>query len=144
MYFDKLRLDGKRAVITGGASGIGAACTDALLEAGAQVVIADYSDANLSEARSRLGVAAVSFERIDVTDSKAVDALATRLGPVDILVNSTGIGRQTAAEDVSDSEWHEVLRINLDGVFWCARAFGRVMVTRGKSSIVNIGSMAGE
>lgn len=86
----------------------------------------------------------MSFERIDVTDSKAVDALATRLGPVDILVNSTGIGRQTAAEDVSDSEWHEVLRINLDGVFWCARAFGRVMVTRGKSSIVNIGSMAGE
>jgi NAD(P)-dependent dehydrogenase (short-subunit alcohol dehydrogenase family) len=82
MYFDKLRLDGKRAVITGGASGIGAACTDALLEAGAQVVIADYSDANHSEARSRLAVAAVSFERIDVTDSKAVDALATRLGPV--------------------------------------------------------------
>lgn len=144
MYLDKLRLDHRTAVVTGGASGIGAACADALLEAGAKVVVADRSEANLAEARKRLGLAAVSYERLDVTDSAALNELAERLDVVDILVNSAGIGRQTAAEDVTDAEWNEVLAVNLTGAFWCARAFGRKMVARGSGAIVNIGSMAGD
>jgi NAD(P)-dependent dehydrogenase (short-subunit alcohol dehydrogenase family) len=108
------------------------------------VVVADRSEANLAEARMRLGSAAVSYERLDVTDSDAVNELAERLDVIDILVNSAGIGRQTAGEDVTDAEWNEVLAVNLTGVFWCARAFGCGMVARGSGAIVNIGSMGGD
>jgi NAD(P)-dependent dehydrogenase (short-subunit alcohol dehydrogenase family) len=143
MYLEKFRIDGRRAVITGGASGIGAACADALLEAGAEVVIADSSETNLDEARRRLAPATALFEHLDVTDAGAVEKLAERLGPVDILVNCAGIGRQTAGEDITDAEWREVLDVNLNGVFWCARAFGSRMLGKG-GAIVNIGSMAGD
>lgn len=143
-YLQKLRLDGRRAVVTGGAGGIGAASVDALLEAGAEVVIVDFSEDGLSAAQARLAGQPVSFEKVDLTDFKAVNALADRLGDVDILVNNAGIGRQTAAEDISEAEWNEVMAINLNAVFWCAQAFGRKMVARGKGAIVNMGSMAGE
>ena len=71
-------------------------------------------------------------------------ALADRVDPVDILVNNAGIGRQTAAEDISEHEWNEVMAVNPNGVFWCAQTFGKAMVARGKGAIVNIGSTAGE
>jgi NAD(P)-dependent dehydrogenase (short-subunit alcohol dehydrogenase family) len=116
---------------------------DALLEAGAAVVIADSSEKNLSEARGRLAAAAVSLEQLDVTDVGAVNALAERIGPVEILVNCAGIGRQCAGEDITDAEWREVMDVNLNGVFWCSQAFGRNMLGRG-GAIVNIGSMAGD
>lgn len=144
MYWEKFELGGKTALVTGGARGIGAACVDALLEAGARVIVADFSQENLEEARTRLSDADVSFEHVDVTDPDAVNRMAERLGTVDILINNAGIGRQTAAEDTSDTEWREVIDINLNGVFWCARAFGRRMIERGSGSIVNVGSMAGE
>jgi NAD(P)-dependent dehydrogenase (short-subunit alcohol dehydrogenase family) len=144
MYLEKLSLAGRRAVVTGGAGGIGAACVDALLEAGADVVVADLSAERLEEARVRLAGQAAGFEPIDITRSDEVEALAERLPPVDILVNNAGIGRQTASEDVTDAEWREVMAINLDAVFWCARSFGRRMVARGTGAIVNVGSMAGD
>ena len=144
MYLEKFGLSEKTALVTGGARGIGAACVDALLEAGARVIVADYSARNLEQARSRLAGARLQFESVDVTDPDAVNALADRVGQVDILVNNAGIGRQAAAEDTPDKEWREVMDINLNGVFWCARAFGRKMIERGSGSIVNVGSMAGE
>ncbi|WP_296747183.1 SDR family oxidoreductase [Mesorhizobium sp.] len=143
-YFSKFRLDGMKAVVTGGAGGIGASCVDALLQAGAEVIVVDYSANNLAAAKQRLDGLAVSFEQLDITDAKAVRALADRLPPVDILVNNAGIGRQTAGEDITESEWNEVVAVNMNGVFWCAQAFGRHMIERGSGSIVNIGSMAGE
>ena len=144
MYLDKLKIDGRKAVVTGGASGIGAACVDALIEAGAQVTLADNSEANLDAAQHRLGPSAATYERLDVTDAAAVNKFAEQQGTVDILVNSAGIGRQAAGEDISDAEWREVLDINLNGVFWCARSFGRGMIARKRGVIVNIGSMAGD
>ena len=143
-YFSKFRLDGKKAVVTGGAGGIGASCVDALLQAGAEVIVVDYSAENLASAKQRLEGQKVSFEQLDITDAKAVRALADRLPPVDILVNNAGIGRQTAGEDITEAEWNEVMAVNMNGVFWCAQAFGRHMIERGSGSIVNIGSMAGE
>ena len=117
MYLETFRLDGRTAVVTGGASGIGVACVDALLAAGATVVIADHSEANLADARTRLHTAAAHFEHLDVRDAAAVNALAGRLGAVDILVTGAGIGRQTAGEDITDAEWREMMAVNLDGVF---------------------------
>ncbi len=141
-------LEGRIAVVTGGASGIGEACVLALLEAGARIAILDASDRNIAEARQRLAGKDVAFDKLDVTDPDAVEAMAAglteRLGRIDILVNSAGIGRQTAAEDITPAEWREVIDINLSGTFYTAQAFGRRMLDGKGGAIVNIGSMAGD
>jgi NAD(P)-dependent dehydrogenase (short-subunit alcohol dehydrogenase family) len=150
MYLDRFNLKGRVAVVTGGAQGIGLACVEALSEAGAQVYIADRNLSAAAEAQATMkakGYAAETIE-IEVTDSKQVDAAAARVmtekGRVDILVCNAGVARsRTAAEDVTDEHWLNVIDINLNGVFWCCRAFGRHMLAAGRGSIVNVGSMSG-
>lgn len=150
MYLERLRLDGRTAFVTGGGQGIGLAAAEALAEAGARVTIADRDGDLLSDAVARLrgnGHAACA-ELLDVTDSSAVsraaDAMLACEGRIDILVNNAGIARsETAAEDVADEHWLNVLDVNLNGSFWCARAFGRHMLAAGSGSIVNVGSMSG-
>lgn len=149
MYLDKFRLDGRIAFVTGGAQGIGLAVAEALAEAGASVTIGDLTQGALDTAIAALSAKgyAVDGVLLDVTDSAAVDAAADALvakhGRVDILVNNAGIARsETAAEDVADEHWLNVLDVNLNGSFWCARAFGRHMLVAGAGSIVNIGSMS--
>ncbi|HEY0026806.1 MAG TPA: SDR family oxidoreductase [Allosphingosinicella sp.] len=138
MYLQRLRLDGRRALVTGGASGIGLACVEALREFGAEVVVADRDAEALEELDSGETVL------LDVTDPDAVKRVADGLGPLDILVNNAGIARsETPAEDVADEHWRNVIDVNLNGTFWCARAFGRHMLTVGRGSIVNVGSMSG-
>ncbi len=81
---------------------------------------------------------------MDVTDSGRVTHVADGLGDIDILVNNAGIAlSEIAAEDMENARWLKVLDVNLNGSFWCARAFGKHMLTRGKGSIVNVGSMSG-
>ena len=150
MYLEKLRLDGRTAFVTGGAQGIGLACAEALGEAGARVVIADRDADGLEQALSHLNRKNVSCrgQLLDVTDSAAVteaaDAMMRGEGRIDILVNNAGIARsETAAEDVTDELWLNVLDVNLNGSFWCARAFGRHMLAAGQGTIVNVGSMSG-
>jgi NAD(P)-dependent dehydrogenase (short-subunit alcohol dehydrogenase family) len=151
MYLNQYRLDGKIAVITGGGGAIGRETARALAEAGAAVVVADHSDA-LAKAGAAFvedaGFAAQSLA-FDVTDSAAVeDAADTIAGenkrPADILICCAGIARsETPAEEVSDEHWRNVLDVNLNGLFWCCRAFGKRMLAAGGGAIVNIGSMSG-
>jgi NAD(P)-dependent dehydrogenase (short-subunit alcohol dehydrogenase family) len=150
MYLEKMRLDGRTAFVTGGAQGIGLACAEALGEAGAQVVIADRDADGLERAVDHLRGKAVDCrgQLLDVTDPAAVteaaDAMMREEGRIDILVNNAGIARSdSAAEDVEDELWLNVLDVNLNGSFWCARAFGRHMLAARKGAIVNIGSMSG-
>jgi NAD(P)-dependent dehydrogenase (short-subunit alcohol dehydrogenase family) len=146
MYLDRLRLDGRTAFVTGAAQGIGYACADALGEAGARVILADRDPDALGAAIERLRARgrAIDGVLLDVTDPAAVTRIADSAGAVDILVNNAGIARSdTPAEDVTDEQWRNVLDVNLNGTFWCARAFGRHMLARGTGSIVNIGSMSG-
>jgi NAD(P)-dependent dehydrogenase (short-subunit alcohol dehydrogenase family) len=150
MYLDKYDLSGKRALITGGGQGIGAACADALAEAGATLIIAELIPERLAtrlEALRAAGHEALGYE-LDVTDPAAVAALADRvaadIGRLDILVNNAGIARsRVPAEQMTDAAWRDVIATNLDGVFWCCRAFGRQMLANGAGAIVNIGSMSG-
>jgi NAD(P)-dependent dehydrogenase (short-subunit alcohol dehydrogenase family) len=151
VYLDKFKLDGKIAVITGAARGIGFACATALAEAGAAVVLADVNAASLNEAAE--GLAALGYvasaEPLDVTDPRAVesahDAILARHGRCDILVNNAGIAiSNRPAETMDDATWLKVLDVNLNGVFWCCRSFGRGMLERGGGAIVNIGSMSAE
>ncbi len=150
MYLDRLKLTDRIAVVTGGASGIGFAIVQALAEAGARVTIADRDAALIARAAAELRQSGHETDGIvlDVTNSAAVtaaaDGIAARAGRIDILVNNAGIARsETPAEDVADEHWLDVLNVNLNGSFWCARAFGRHMLRQGSGSIVNIGSMSG-
>ena len=150
MYLEKLKLDGRVAVVTGAGQGIGAACARALGEAGANVIVADMLPDRVAASVAALhaiGIAA-SGETLDVTKSADVDAMAQRLhtahGRVDILVNNAGVARSDVrAEDTTDEHWRFHMDVNLDGLFWCCRAFGRVMLAQGRGAIVNIGSMSG-
>jgi len=150
MYLAKFRLDGRVAFVTGGAQGIGLAIAEALAEAGAEVIIADLAAAALDAAVQQLGDKGyvVQPQLLDVTRpdevTRVADDVVSRLGRVDILINNAGIARsETAAEDVADEHWLNVLDVNLNGTFWCARAFGRHMLAAGSGAIVNIGSMSG-
>jgi len=150
MYLDRLRLDGRIALVTGGASGIGLSVVEALAEAGARVTIADLAQGPIDQARGAMAAKGHEVEGavMDVTNSVQVaevaDSLAARAGRIDILVNNAGIARsETPAETVADEHWLNVLDVNLNGSFWCARAFGRHMLAAGAGSIVNIGSMSG-
>ena len=150
MYLAKFRLDGRIAFVTGGAQGIGLAIAEALAEAGAEVIIADLAAAALDAAVQQLGAKGyvVQPQLLDVTRpdevTRVADDVVSRLGRVDILINNAGIARsETAAEEVADEHWLNVLDVNLNGTFWCARAFGRHMLAAGSGAIVNIGSMSG-
>jgi len=150
MYLDRFKLTDRIALVTGGGRGIGLACADALAEAGARVIIADRDAATAEEGRAALRAKNLDAEIVimDVTDSRRVtevaDDLAARHRRIDVLVNNAGIARsETPAETVSDEHWLNVIDVNLNGTFWCCRAFGRHMLQAKSGAIVNIGSMSG-
>ncbi len=150
MYLEKYDLTGKVAVVTGGGRAIGLACSHALAEAGAKVVIADFDPEMAAEGQAELAKAGLEVDTVllDVTKPDQVTAVAEQLvashDGIDILVNNAGIARSgVPAEQVADEHWLNVIDVNLNGVFWCCRAFGGHMLASGKGAIVNIGSMSG-
>jgi NAD(P)-dependent dehydrogenase (short-subunit alcohol dehydrogenase family) len=150
MYREKHDLSGRVAVVTGGGQGIGLASAQALGEAGAKVIVAELLPdraENAVQELGRVGVAAAAVT-VDVTKSDQVDAACARIekehGPVSVLVNNAGVAKSNVrAEDTSDEHWRFHIEVNLNGLFWCCRAFGRRMLERGRGSIVNVGSMSG-
>jgi NAD(P)-dependent dehydrogenase (short-subunit alcohol dehydrogenase family) len=150
MYLEKLKLDGRVAVVTGAGQGIGAACARALGEAGAKIVLADMVAERVERGRTELQALGLQAHGVtlDVTKSAEVDAVADRViaehGRVDVLVNNAGVAKSDVrAEDATDAHWRFHMDVNLDGLFWCCRAFGRRMLAQGSGAIVNIGSMSG-
>jgi NAD(P)-dependent dehydrogenase (short-subunit alcohol dehydrogenase family) len=151
MYLEKFRLDGRVAVVTGAARGIGFAITDALSEAGATVVLTDMDGAALNAARDKLNALGRKTDALalDVTKPRdvesACDAIVKRHKRIDILVNNAGIAISfKPAETMEDETWNKVVDVNLNGVFWCCRAFGKAMLEQKSGSIVNIGSISAQ
>lgn len=147
MYLERFNLTGRRALVTGAARGIGLAIAESLAEAGAHMILTDMGDAAEASAELlRLKGFSAEAATLDVTDRPSVDDLATRIeaaGGLDILVNNAGIAISNhPAETMSDEVWNKVIDVNLNGVFWCCRAFGRGMLGRRKGSIINVGSMS--
>ena len=150
MYLEMFKLADRVALVTGGGQGIGLACAEALAEAGARVIVADRDGALAEKACAALQAKGGKAEAatMDVTDSRRVTEVAndvvSRHGRIDILVNNAGIARsETPAETVTDEHWLNVLDVNLNGTFWCCRAFGAHMLKARSGAIVNIGSMSG-
>jgi NAD(P)-dependent dehydrogenase (short-subunit alcohol dehydrogenase family) len=137
-------ITGRTALVTGGAKGIGRACAEALAVAGAKVIIADMDEAAARKTAQDLGGEAIT---LDVTSKADVDRVAAevtkRHGALDILVNNAGIVQNGSSESVAAEDWHRVIDVNLNGVFYCAQAFGKEMVKAGKGSIVSISSICG-
>jgi 3-oxoacyl-[acyl-carrier protein] reductase len=142
-------LDGRVAVVTGGARGLGAAIAEELSAHGAVVVIADR-DGELAEqtaARLRAQGHAATAESTDVTDPEQVAALFDRTarsyGRLDALVNNAGVGGIAPSEELSLETWSRVIAVNLTATFLCAQAAARHMLPAGRGAIVNIGSIFG-
>jgi NAD(P)-dependent dehydrogenase (short-subunit alcohol dehydrogenase family) len=148
-YRNAFEMTGSVAVVTGGSSGIGFEAAKALGACGAKVVLANRDRNALDSAVKRLVESGIEATRtvLDVTDptavTKAADGIVAEYGKVDILVNSAGIARLNSAVETPDDEWRAVMDVNVNGMFWCCRAFGRHMLAQGKGSIVNLGSMSG-
>lgn len=140
-----LDLSGRVVVVTGGASGIGAAVARLAAGRGAQVVLADVNSDAAAELAREIDGHAVA---VDVAEADAVAAAAERIereiGAVDVLVTSAGITQPPLGpEDLDIAHWDTVLRVDLRGTWLCAVEFGRRMAVRGRGSIVTIASIAG-
>lgn len=141
-------LDGRIAVVTGGARGIGLGCCECLSAAGATVVVTDIDIAEATKAAEALPGPAMAFEH-DVRDSASSVALAAAVGEAfgktDILVNNAGVGPKPGpVQDTTDEEYDRVMNTNGRGLFYTTRAFVQGMVDRGSGRIINISSIVGQ
>lgn len=137
-----MRLDGRTALVTGGASGIGRAVVQAFVAAGAQVVVLDR-DAERARvtAAEDAAVGGVGADVADETQvAEAVAATGELLGRIDVLVNSAGLLTQSPLVDMPLAQWRETLDVDLTGVFLLCRAVVPAMVARGDGRVINIAS----
>lgn len=150
---NKIDLQGKSAVVTGAARGIGLAIAERLLESGARCSVWDIDREALTTALRHLSrrfpEGEVQSAVVDVRDAQSVKRAAeetgNRLGAVDILVNNAGVvGSTRKTWELSAGEWSEVMAVNLFGVFLCCQALVPTMIRRGYGRIVNISSVAGK
>jgi len=147
---NRIDLEGRVAVVTGGAQGIGRAVVERLLDSGAAVALWDRDAALVEETRQALAaLGRVAAVAVDVTDYAAVEVAVGQtesdLGEIAILVNNAGIaGATVPLIDYPLEEWRRVLAIDLDGVFHCCRAVVPGMQRRGYGRIVNVASIAGK
>ena len=146
---DRFKLDGKTALVTGGAQGIGEAFCFALGEAGAKVAVVDINLAKAEETAQRLeakGITAIAIKS-DVTDPGEVDKMMKTIidkwGELTIGVNNAGTSSWVDSTEQEFSDWRRILALNLDAVFLCARAEAKEMIKKGYGKIINTASMSG-
>ena len=134
------RLKGKRAFVTAGAAGIGRACAIAFAREGASVVATDVDEVGLAALKSE-GIA--ETYKLDARNTAAVDAMASRIGRVDILLNAAGFVHNGTVLECSEADWDFSFDLNVKSMHRTIRAFLPAMLDSGGGSIVNISSAAG-
>lgn len=147
---EQFKLDGKVAIVTGGAMGLGKAMATALAQAGANIVIADINEEIANNTAKEISetenVKAISL-KVDVTNPDAVNQMVEEVtkqfNKIDILVNNAGMTINAKAEEMSFEDWNKVINLNLNGIFLVAQSVGRVMIKQGYGSIINTSSMSG-
>ena len=141
-------LSDRIALVTGAARGIGRAVAERLAIQGAHVIVTDINDEGSAQTRNLIAEAGGSAEtmHLDVTDQAEIESVAAALiakhGRIDILINNAGICLNETALETTKDIWDRQMKLNLDAVFYCSRAFGRHMVERGQGAILNLSSMA--
>ena len=144
---DNFRLDGRVALVTGASRGLGQAMAVGLAEAGADIAALDLTGCDdtcrmVTDLGRRYHAIACDLRQASVEDLNEVAAgVISALGRLDILVNNAGIIRREAALDFSESDWEDVLAINLKALFFLSQAAGRVMAQQGGGKIINVASM---
>jgi D-threitol dehydrogenase (NAD+) len=137
-------LANKVAVVTGGASGIGAAIVDAYAVKGATVIVLD-KDVDSAQRKVSEGTAAAAFS-CDVTSEQsvvaAISAVSTAFSRIDILVNSAGLAVTDAAEDLTVDKWDLTMAVNLRGAFLVTQQVGRIMLAQGSGAVISLASQA--
>ena len=133
------RLQGKTAIITAAAQGIGKASAVLFAREGAKVYATDINEAALKELA---GVDGIVTRRLDVMDDAAIKAAAREIGPVDVLFNCAGFVHHGTILECSDKDWDFTMNLNVRSMYWMTRAFLPGMIERGKGSIVNMSSGA--
>ena len=146
---EKLRLDNKKALVTGGARGSGYSIAIALAEAGADVALVDMDEETAKKSAEEIAAATgrkTLALRVDVTRKAEVDAMIERLlkefGRIDAAFCNAGICMNIPAAEMTLEDWNKVIAINLTGVFLTAQAVGKVMIAQGGGSIINTASMS--
>jgi 2-deoxy-D-gluconate 3-dehydrogenase len=147
MILDLFKLDGKVALVTGAGQGLGQGMAIALAEAGADIASLDRIGCegtceSVRLLRRRYLETTMDLREASVADlNLVVMRIASELGHIDILVNNAGTIRRTPAIDFSETDWDDVLQINLKAAFFLSQAVGRVMMSQGGGKIINIASM---
>jgi len=148
-FLEKFSLNGKNALIIGGASGIGEAIAMAYVDAGANVIIADVNENLAEKVANKIRQTGKESEaiKVDVTKQdeieKMVDVIIKKYKKIDIFVNSAGINKKIPAEEFSLEDWYQVMDINLNGVFVACQKIGKEMIKQKSGSIINVSSMSG-
>lgn len=143
-------LTGRVAVVTGGSSGLGVQFAHALGRQGASVVVIARRDHMLEQVAADIAAESgvrTAWYHCDVTDSKMVADVANQIekdfGKIDIAVNCAGGGNCGWSEQLPDEKWHKTMDVNINGLFYCCREFGRIMINHGYGRMINISSMLG-
>lgn len=149
MDYPYFRLDGRVALVTGASKGIGWDLARALAAAGARVAVAARDLSSLERLAGEIeaeGGQAMAVE-LDVRDVSQIGSVFEQVrehfGSLDVLVNNAGLGANHPAEEVTESDWDEMMAVNLRGLFFCCQAAGRIMLNQGTGRIINMSSQAG-
>lgn len=144
-----MKLEGRVAIITGAAAGIGFATAQRFAAEGARLVLCDVNETRVREAAERLAAdgASVDAHKVDVTNRAEVDAMVAatlaRHGRIDVLVNNAGITKDARLAKMTEAQFDAVIDVNLKGVFNCAQAVAGVMTEQGRGVILNASSVVG-
>ena len=149
MHYPDFRLDGRTALVTGASKGIGWDLAKALADAGAAVAVAARDRGALEQLADEIrtdGGQALAVE-LDVRDvgqmGDVFGNVREHFGSLDVLVNNAGLGANHPAEAVTESDWDEMMDVNLRGLFFACQAAGRIMLAQGSGRIINMSSQAG-
>ena len=137
-------LAGKRVVVTGGATGIGAALVEAFARQGAETIFVDILEKESSDLLARLAGTPIQtvFHRLDLTDLAALEAFFQSVGDIDVLVNNAGNDDRHTLHDITPAYWDERMAVNLRHMLFAAKAVAPGMKARGGGAIINFGSIS--